>query len=72
MVPENSNLLTINGGSSSIKFATYEMAKTPKLIFSGSINRIGLTRTTFNVSNLENDEKTGYEIYCPDFFRRYW
>ena len=68
MHPEYSNILTINGGSSSIKFAMYEMAKTPKLIFYGCINRIGSATTTFNVSNLDHDEKMGYEIYCPGFY----
>tara|TARA_R110002153_G_scaffold186619_2_gene339728 strand:+ start:206 stop:1405 length:1200 start_codon:yes stop_codon:yes gene_type:complete len=68
MLPENSNLITINGGSSSIKFAMYEMAKTPKLIFSGSINRIGLNGTTFNVNYIDQYENVGYEIYCPGFY----
>ena len=68
MLPENSNLITINGGSSSIKFAMYEMAKTPKLIFSGSINRIGLNGTTFNVNYIDQYENVGYEIYYPGFY----
>lgn len=67
MVPENSNLLTINGGSSSIKFAMYEMAKDPILIFSGSIYRIGLANTVFNVTH-KNKERESFEIYSPGFY----
>tara|TARA_R110002126_G_scaffold19920_1_gene74424 strand:+ start:767 stop:2014 length:1248 start_codon:yes stop_codon:yes gene_type:complete len=68
MYPENSNIFTINGGSSSIKFAMYEMAKTPKPIFSGSINRIGLKNTSFNVAYVDRDEKMSYDVYCPGFY----
>ncbi|NDV45030.1 acetate/propionate family kinase [Flagellimonas sediminis] len=68
MLPENSNLLTINGGSSSIKFAMYEMAINPKPLFFGSIDRIGLDGTTFNLTYPENDEKIGNRIYCPGFY----
>ena len=49
MLPENSNLLTINGGSSSIKFAMYEMAEDPVPVFSGSIDRIGSDDAVFKV-----------------------
>ena len=34
--------LTINGGSSSIKFAVYALGDTPKLTLSGEVERIGL------------------------------
>jgi len=67
MLVENSNLLTINGGSSSIKFAMYEMAKDPILILSGSIDRIGSNNTAFNVT-YENKEKESFEVYSPSFY----
>jgi len=38
---KNSNILTVNGGSSSIRFAIYEMTEYPDLKFSGKIDRIG-------------------------------
>ncbi|MDB6126778.1 MAG: acetate kinase, partial [Verrucomicrobia bacterium] len=34
-------MLTINGGSSSIRFAVYEMAANPRLHVAGKIDRIG-------------------------------
>ena len=46
MAPETS-ILAINGGSSSIKFALYRMEGEPRRILSGTIDRIGLTGTTF-------------------------
>ncbi len=39
--------LVINGGSSSIKFAVYDIAASPKKQFSGEIDRIGLGDSTF-------------------------
>jgi len=67
MVPENSNLLTINGGSSSIKFAMYKMVENPMLIFSGSIDRIGMDTTVFKFTN-DNKEKESFEVYAPGFY----
>ena len=51
MKDENSNILVINGGSSSIKFALYRMGKNLNKIFSGQIKRIGLSNTEFTVSS---------------------
>ncbi|HDZ05782.1 hypothetical protein LCGC14_0281050 [marine sediment metagenome] len=67
MLSENSNLLTINGGSSSIKFAMYEMAKDPTLIFSGSIDRIGMDNAIFNLT-YENKVKESFDVYSPGFY----
>lgn len=39
--------LVINGGSSSIKFAVYEIAASPKKQLSGEIDRIGIGNSTF-------------------------
>ena len=41
MKSNKNNLLTINGGSSSIKFALYEMEESLKLLFYGEIENIG-------------------------------
>jgi len=67
MLPKNTNLLTINGGSSSIKFAMYEMAEDAVLIFLGSIDRIGSDNTIFKV-NYENKEKESFDVYTPGFY----
>ena len=44
---ERSFILTINGGSSSIKFALYRVGKIPIRLLYGKIDRIGLEDTTF-------------------------
>ncbi len=48
-------ILTINGGSSSIKFALYHRGSVPEKVFSGEINRIGLpgVKFTFNTKTTE-------------------
>jgi len=48
---KNKNILVINGGSSSIKFALYDMAENFIQIFSGQIKRIGLSGPEFTVIN---------------------
>jgi acetate kinase len=55
MKNENSNILVINGGSSSIKFALYSMDENPNIIFSGEIKRIGLSDPEFTV--ISNTQK---------------
>jgi acetate kinase len=47
MKNERSFILTINGGSSSIKFALYRVGKIPIRLLYGKIDRIGLEDTTF-------------------------
>ena len=51
MKKENSNILTVNCGSSSIKFALYETYRKTNKILSGHINRIGLNDTAFKITN---------------------
>ncbi|MEO8231622.1 MAG: hypothetical protein ABI638_05035 [Ignavibacteriota bacterium] len=43
--PEHTNILTINGGFSSIKFALYRTAEPLKRILFGMVDRIGLPGT---------------------------
>ncbi|WP_332369183.1 hypothetical protein [Spirosoma telluris] len=49
MTPANERVLTINGGSSSIKFAVFDAGEPPKRGLYGHIDRIGLpdTKLTF-------------------------
>src|SRR6266496_6403105 len=63
----DSNILTINGGSSSIKFAMYRMAENPTKIASGQIKRIGLHNTTFTVTKNINEDKNEIKIDAKDF-----
>ena len=45
MRPATPSILTINGGSSSIRFAVYEVGETPRRRLDGKIDRIGLSGT---------------------------
>ncbi len=51
MKPESSCVLTINGGSSSIRFAVYEAGDPPTRKLAGKIDRIGLSGTNLTVSD---------------------
>ena len=52
------SILTINGGSSSIKFALYKPGEIPTRLLHGKIDRIGLKDSTLAFSH-EKDEKQG-------------
>lgn len=56
MKARNSNILTINGGSSSIKFAVYKMAENPNKILSGQIKRIGMQDPSYTIAQKTGDE----------------
>jgi acetate kinase len=49
MKTANARILTINGGSSSIKFALFELGNALMRVMSGSIERIGLSDATLEV-----------------------
>jgi len=59
MEPANPHILTINGGSSSIKFALYEAGGSLKQRLYGKIDRIGLSGT-----NLTYNDPTGNRPDC--------
>lgn len=44
-------ILTINGGSSSIRFAVYEAVKTPRRLLDGKIDRVGMSGTNLIVNS---------------------
>lgn len=48
MAPIPISILTINGGSSSVKFAVYQAGDSLKRVFSGMVERIGLGGTTLS------------------------
>ena len=52
MKPTNPRILTINGGSSSIKFALFEAGDSLQRILEGGIDRIGLPEATLRVKGL--------------------
>ena len=70
MTPMSStaHILVINGGSSSIKFALYEMGEAFELKCSGKFDRIGLDGTSFSYNDLFENQKT--EIKTGDLNHR--
>ena len=49
--PDRNNILVINGGSSSVKFALYRTGEQSAQIFHGSLDRIGLPSTTLTFND---------------------
>lgn len=43
------HILTINGGSSSVKFAVFTAAAAPQAVFRGAVKRIGLPKATITI-----------------------
>lgn len=60
-------ILTINGGSSSIKFALYKQGNEPDKIFSGQINRIGLPDAEFTLKDVKSGKKQVQPIKTTDY-----
>ena len=57
MNPPNSVILTINGGSSSIKLSVYEMGEEPKLLLSGKLENMGTPGAAFGFTNIVTGRK---------------
>ncbi len=62
-------VLTINGGSSSIRFAVYEVRQTPRLLFDGKIDRIGLSGTNIIVNDAAGKSRTRHPLAASDHHR---
>ena len=58
MKPADPRILTINGGSSSIKFALFEAGDSLRRILEGEIERIGLPEATLAGQRLEPGRQT--------------
>ncbi len=58
-------ILTINGGSSSIKFALFELGEPPRRVLEGRIERVGLPGTTFTTEGADR-QKTSETIHAPN------
>jgi acetate kinase len=59
-------ILTINGGSSSIKFALFEANDTLRRILEGAIDRIGLPETSLRVKGLDHADNFSRPVTAPD------
>ena len=66
MKPANPRILTINGGSSSIKFALFEADDSLRRILEGAIERIGLPEATFRVKGLDQADNFSRSVTAPD------
>ena len=64
--PKNAHLLTVNGGSSSIKFAFYQVGKPLKLGLRGSVDRIGLSGTTLTFNEPTKKRPESHKLAAAD------
>ncbi len=66
MKPADMRILTINGGSSSIKFALFEAGDSLKRILEGAIERIGLPEATLRVKGENQADSFSRPVTAPD------
>ena len=66
MSPSNARILTINGGSSSIKFAVFDAQDPVRRMVGGGVERIGLPGATFRVESLNPAESFVRQLTVPD------
>jgi acetate kinase len=66
MKPANPRILTINGGSSSIKFALFEAGDLLRRILEGGIERIGLPEATMRVKGVDQADNFSRSVTAPD------
>jgi len=62
----NQHILTINGGSSSIKFALFNSGTSPKRILAGGIDRIGLPDATLHAKGLDEADTFSRSVPAPN------
>jgi acetate kinase len=66
MNPASPRILTINGGSSSIKFALFEAGNSLRRILEGGIERIGLPAPTLRVKGVDQTDNFSRSVTAPD------
>jgi acetate kinase len=66
MKPADPCILTINGGSSSIKFALFEAGDSLRRILEGGIERIGLPEAAMRVKGLNQADNFSRLVTSPD------
>ena len=60
------SVLTVNGGSSSIKFALFEADRAMRRILTGRIEGVGLKKGSFSGSGLDQTENFSRTVKVPD------
>ena len=66
MKPGSPHILTINGGSSSIKLALFEAGDSLQRILEGGIERIGTSDATFRVKASDQADSFSHPLTAPD------
>jgi acetate kinase len=66
MKPANPRILTINGGSSSIKFALFEVGDSLQRILGGGMERIGQPEATLQVKGVNQVDNFSRLVTAPD------
>ena len=66
MKPTDPRILTINGGSSSIKFALFEAGDSLQRILKGGIERIGLPQAALRVKGSNQADNFSRSVTAPD------
>jgi acetate kinase len=66
MKPSDSRILTVNGGSSSIKFALFKVQKPLLRILHGSIEGVGGAKSSFSVKGSDQSDNLNREVAAPD------
>lgn len=64
--PEHPRILTINGGSSSIRFALFEAGDSLRRILEGGIDRIGLPDASLRVKGMNGADSLSRPVTAPD------
>jgi phosphoketolase len=59
---DNKIILTLNGGSSSIKFSVYKNERRPVQVLSGKIERIGLNDAVLSYNEININQKNYYLV----------
>ena len=67
MKPAIPHILTVNGGSSSIKFALFEAGDPLRRILGGQIERVGLPAATFKMKGLTPADNFTRSVSAPDY-----
>ena len=62
----SAHILTINGGSSSIKFALFEAGDSLRRSLEGAVERIGLPEATLRVKGLDQADNFSRRVTAPD------
>src|SRR4051812_3220820 len=63
---DRSCILTINGGSSSLKFALFAMADRPARLLSGRVERIGMPGSRLVVADADGGQQENNAVQVPD------